>query len=82
VVKKEEEKEQAVPKSVLQAIKEGFWDFEPPGAKCSDFDPTGAMPGTRDKLDALASRIECGLPLWHPDDREDIEGPIPTRKPR
>jgi hypothetical protein len=29
------------------------------------------MPGTRGKLNALAERIQQGLPLWHPEDRSE-----------
>jgi hypothetical protein len=70
-----------VPKSVLEAIKEGFWDFEPREVPANDFDGTDAMPGTRGKLEALAERLRSGLPLWHPDDRDDIEAPR-VGKPR
>ena len=71
-----------MPKSVLEAIKEGFWDFEPPEIDSSQFDPTGAMPGTKDKLNTLAERAGNGLPLWHPEDREDIDAPAPPKRPR
>ena len=71
-----------MPKSVLEAIKEGFWDFEPPEVESSQFAPTGAMPGTRDKLEVLAERVRNGLPLWHPNDREDVDDPAPINKPR
>jgi hypothetical protein len=70
-----------VPKSVLEAIKLGFWDFEPPEVDASLFDPADAMPGTREKLEVLASRVQDGLPLWHESDREDIEAVVPTRRP-
>jgi hypothetical protein len=58
-----------VPQSVLEAIKMGVWNYEPlysPGASVC---PTGALPGTQEKLDVLAERLRKGLPLWHPDDR-------------
>jgi len=71
-----------VPKSVLEAIKLGFWDFEPPEIDCSRFDPADAMPGTKDKLKILAQRVADGLPLWHEADRNDVESPEPKRKPR
>lgn len=32
------------------------------------FRPTNALPGTREKLEILASRLRDGLPLWHPED--------------
>jgi hypothetical protein len=68
-----------VPKSVLEAIKLGLWEFEPPEVESDYFPATGAMPGTKDKLKVLAERIRSGLPLWHPLDRDDIEAPPPPR---
>lgn len=64
-----------MPKSVLEAIKEGQWDFEPLEVPFSQFDPCDAMPGTPAKLLLLAERIRCGLPLWHERDRHDLEDP-------
>lgn len=63
-----------MPKSVLDAIREGNWDFEPQWNDQPDFDGTDALPGTRAKLIVLAERLRQGLPLWHPDDRRDCEG--------
>ena len=71
-----------MPKSVLEAIKMGLWDFEPPEVACDLFDPADAMPGTKEKLGVLAARVARGLPLWHDSDREDVEAPTPSRKPR
>jgi len=71
-----------VPKSVLEAIKMGFWDFEPEEVDFSEFDPSDAMPGTKEKLRMLAERAESGLPLWHSDDRDDMEVPSSLRRPR
>ncbi len=70
-----------MPKSVLEAIKAGFWDFEPAEVPCSDYEGTDAMPGTREKLEVFAERLRTGLPLWHPRDRDDVEAPRPV-KPR
>ena len=56
-------------RSVLDAIKQGEWDFEPPGQQPGEIRATGAMPGTVEKLDVLAERLRLGLPLWHPRDR-------------
>ncbi len=64
-----------MPKSVLEAIRMGLWDFEPPEVGSSDYDGTDAMPGTREKLEVLAERVRAGLPLWHPRDRHDAEAP-------
>jgi hypothetical protein len=77
-----------VPRSVLEAIKMGLWDFEPPEVGSGQYDATDAMPGTKAKLDAMAERVENGLPLWHPSDRDDMEAAAPAklarakRKPR
>lgn len=62
-----------MPNSVLEAIKQGLWDFEPEEAQKNEFPATGAMPGTDDKLSILAERVRLGLPLWHPCDRQDCE---------
>ncbi len=76
-----------MPRSVLEAIKMGIWDFEPREVAYSKFDAANAMPGTREKLCMLAERVERGLPLWHINDRDDVEAPPPPvvrhcRKPR
>jgi hypothetical protein len=71
-----------VPKSVLEAIKLGLWDFEPPEVDFGQFDASDAMPGTKEKLEALAQRVRSGLPLWHVDDRNDVEASSPVKKPR
>ncbi len=62
-----------VPQSVLDAIKLGMWDFEPEQHKSDDYDPTGALPGTHEKLAILSERVSRGLPLWHPDDRRTYD---------
>ncbi len=62
-----------VHKSVLEAIREGFWDFEPKKVEEDLFDPTGAMPGTREKLAVMAERVKSGLPLWHGGDRTEYD---------
>jgi len=62
-----------VPNSVLEAIKQGFWDFEPQQIRDGEFDATRAMPGTNEKLAILAERLRLGLPLWHPADVLDFE---------
>jgi hypothetical protein len=71
-----------VPKSVLEAIKLGLWDFEPTEVDFNEFDPSDAMPGTKEKLETLAHRVRNGLPLWHVDDRDDVEAPSPAKRPR
>jgi hypothetical protein len=74
-----------VPKSVLEAIKMGIWDFEPREIEFNRFEASNAMPGTREKLMLLAERAQRGLPLWHVADRDDVESPPVMslrRKPR
>jgi hypothetical protein len=74
-----------VPKSVLEAIKLGMWDFEPPDVDFNKFDAADAMPGTDEKLLVMAERVRRGLPLWHVNDRDDVESPpcvTVRRKPR
>jgi hypothetical protein len=67
-----------VPKSVLEAIRMGIWDFEPREVEYDDFEAADAMPGTSEKLTVLAERARRGLPLWHTSDRNDMEAPPPT----
>jgi hypothetical protein len=58
-----------VPRSVLEAIKLGDWNFEPAAEQTAILRATAALPGTSEKLDVLAERLRQGLPLWHPSDR-------------
>jgi hypothetical protein len=62
-----------VSKSVLDAIREGDWFFEPEEVDSGRFHATNALPGTQQKLDVLAARARAGLPLWHEDDCTDYE---------
>ena len=71
-----------MPRSVLEAIKLGFWDYEPPDVEFNKFDASDAMPGTEEKLRVLAERVRRGLPLWHTSDRADVEAAAPPRRPR
>jgi hypothetical protein len=64
-----------VPISVIEAVKMGFWDFEPEAQDASDFQATRAMPGTDEKLHVIAERVQQGLPLWHPSDRRNYDAP-------
>lgn len=58
-----------MPDSVLEAIRQGRWDYEPPPVDGGQFSSTQAIPGSEAKLAVLAERVRCGLPLWHPADR-------------
>jgi hypothetical protein len=62
-----------VPRSVLEAIRDGEWNYEPEQQASEGVEATKAMPGTTEKLDVLADRLRQGLPLWHPRDRIDYE---------
>ncbi len=66
-------KEIAVPESVLDAIRQGQWNYEPPALGENEYDSTGALPGSTEKIRELAARAEDGLPLWHPDDRRSFD---------
>ena len=45
-------------------------DYVPPNP--AD-EPSTGMPGTREKLAAIARRVELGQQLWHQEDRADFE---------
>ena len=62
-----------MPESVLDAIRQGQWDFEPKDVESNDYNSTSALPGSNEKIDALASRALEGLPLWHPEDRQSYD---------
>lgn len=62
-----------MPSSIIEAIRNGLWDFEPMEVARSTFPPTDAVPGTKEKLQVLAERVKQGLPLWHPADRLNYE---------
>ena len=66
-----------MPRSVLDAIKMGIWDFEPEQSEISEYEATKALPGTGEKLGILADRVEQGLPLWHPGDRRTYDDSEP-----
>jgi len=70
-----------VPRSILDAVKMGLWDFEPPEVDSEEFSASNAMPGTKEKLADMAQRVQLGLPIWNKNDRNDIETP-PPGKPR
>ncbi|MEM7784234.1 MAG: hypothetical protein AAF939_04110 [Planctomycetota bacterium] len=62
-----------MPESVLDAIRQGQWDFEPRELNSQEYDSTRALPGTSEKIDELANRAKMGLPLWHPADRRSYD---------
>jgi hypothetical protein len=38
----------------------------PRGVNPEDYEPTEAMPGSREKVEVMADRLARGLPLYHP----------------
>ncbi len=60
-------------RSVVDAVREGQWDFEPPELPARLYDSTVALPGSNEKIAVMAARAERGLPLWHEKDRIDYE---------
>ena len=58
-------------KSVLEAIAQGDWNYEPEEVDENRYDSTGAMPGTDEKLSVMAKRVAAGLPIWHEQDRTE-----------
>lgn len=69
-----------MPHSVLEAVKLGIWDFELDDQPTQNFQATDAIPGSIEKLDILAQRIQLGLPLWHPNDRRNYEKASPREE--
>lgn len=62
-----------MPKSIIDAVKQGLWDFEPNEVPSDTFEDTTEMPGTKAKLKIMAERVKLGLPLWHPTDRRELD---------
>lgn len=55
-------------------------DFEP--NLDEQFQATAAPAGSEQKILELARRVELGLPLWHPEDRNDYSGLTGAVRPR
>jgi hypothetical protein len=62
-----------VSRSILDAIRQGDWNFEPSSQPTVEIKATRALPGTDEKLGVLAERLALGLPLWHPADRQSYD---------
>lgn len=60
-------------RSVVEAIQSGEWTYEPDHSQKQHFRATNAEPGSAEKLEILARRIQAGLPLWHPEDRQSTD---------
>lgn len=59
--------------SVLEAIRNGLWDYEPEDLAEERYDSTRALPGSEEKITVLADRAQRGLPLWHSSDRRSYD---------
>ncbi len=59
-----------MPSSVIEAIQLGIWNYEPNEADVTQYHRTEALPGSEEKLEILAERLQQGQPLWHPHDRQ------------
>lgn len=59
--------------SVLKAIRQGEWDFDPEPMQEEMYESTAAMPGSDEKVKELAKRAREGLPLWHSEDRQTFD---------
>lgn len=66
-------KSPAEPSTVLDAIDQKLWNFEPSEVAADEFEACRSLPGTADKLSILAERVQRGLPLWHPADCRDCD---------
>jgi hypothetical protein len=62
-------------RNVLEAIRNGNWQFEPEEIDPAGFPATSAIPGSDEKIAVLAERVQSGLPLWHQADRPDYDEP-------
>jgi|GEM_PF-962817 len=65
---------QAGSKSVLDFIKahRSDRDFEL-NEDAEGQQSTNSMPGSRAKLDTMAERVRQGLPIWHDNDRKELD---------
>ncbi len=70
--------------SILEAVKLGLWDFEPHSVDVAEFEASDETPGTREKLDVLASHVRQGMRDWYSDGRLNLERAPANirRKPR
>ena len=69
-------------RNVFEAIDQQGHDEDFAPIETDDFVPTGAAPGTREKIELLRERIAMGLPLWHQEDRRDYRGLVAAVRPR
>ncbi len=69
-------------RNVFEAILECGHDEDFVPVETAEFAATFAPAGSSDKIEALARRVELGLPLWHAEDRADYSGLTGAIRPR
>ncbi len=69
-------------KNVFDVINEVGHDEDFRPVETEDFVPTSAPAGSASKIEVLAQRVAMGLPLWHPEDRNDYSGLTGVVRPR
>ena len=69
-------------RNVFEAIHKFGHDEEFVPLSTHEFSPTDAPAGSKEKIEALARRVELGLPLWHDEDRSDYSGLTGAIRPR
>lgn len=69
-------------RNVFDAINEAGHDEDFVPMETEDYVPTSAPAGSSEKIEVLARRIALGLPLWHPNDRNDYSGLTGAVRPR
>lgn len=69
-------------RNVFEAILECGHDEDFFPEEGDTFIPTDAPAGSRTKIEILAERVMRGLPLWHPEDRNDYAGLTGAIRPR
>lgn len=69
-------------KNVFEAITEFGHDEDFIPVETENFRSTSAPAGSPEKLEVLAQRVSAGLPLWHPEDRNDYSGLCGAVRPR
>ena len=69
-------------RNVFEAILECGHDEDFAPVETDEFGPTEAPAGSRAKLDAMAARVQKGMPLWHSEDRCDYSGLTGAVRPR
>jgi hypothetical protein len=69
-------------RNVFEAILECGHDEDFIPEEGDAFVATDAPAGSRTKIEILSERVMRGLPLWHPEDRNDYAGLTGAIRPR